>query len=84
MVYLCESFPVPAALAPPPDFFTWPTQPRPSASSWEFFITLDYEWGVIRGRHRPYHWTIWVRGHLFLRGSVTLPTPRPRIDPYLL
>jgi len=26
---------------------------------WEFFTTLDYEWGVIRG-HRPYRWTIWV------------------------
>ncbi|KAI0274127.1 hypothetical protein BGY98DRAFT_95476 [Russula aff. rugulosa BPL654] len=26
---------------------------------WEFLITLDYEWSVIRG-HRPYRWTIWV------------------------
>jgi hypothetical protein len=32
---------------------------RKSASSWEFFTTLDYEWDVIRG-HRPYRWTIWV------------------------
>jgi len=29
--------------------------------SWEFMITLDYEWSVIRGR-RPYRWTIWVCG----------------------
>ena len=35
------------------------TQPCPSASSWEFIITLDFEWDVIRGR-RPYRWTIWV------------------------
>lgn len=27
--------------------------------SWEFFVNLDYEWSVIRGR-RPYRWTIWV------------------------
>lgn len=27
--------------------------------SWEFLITLDYEWGVIQGR-RPCRWTIWV------------------------
>lgn len=26
---------------------------------WEFFITLDYEWSVVRGR-RPYRWTIWI------------------------
>ncbi|KAN0103988.1 hypothetical protein V8E52_011418 [Russula decolorans] len=26
---------------------------------WEFFTTLDYEWGVIRGR-LPYRWTIWI------------------------
>ncbi|KAF8264185.1 hypothetical protein EI94DRAFT_510679 [Lactarius quietus] len=26
---------------------------------WEFFVTLDYEWSVIRG-HRPYRWTIWI------------------------
>ncbi|KAF8261251.1 hypothetical protein EI94DRAFT_1833425 [Lactarius quietus] len=26
---------------------------------WEFCITLDYEWSVIRG-HRPYRWTIWI------------------------
>ncbi|KAH9977428.1 hypothetical protein BJV74DRAFT_154799 [Russula compacta] len=26
---------------------------------WEFLITLDYEWRVIRG-HRPYRWTIWI------------------------
>ncbi|KAF8496133.1 hypothetical protein F5888DRAFT_411037 [Russula emetica] len=26
---------------------------------WEFMITLDYEWSVIRGR-RPYRWTIWI------------------------
>jgi len=30
--------------------------------SWEFMITLDYEWNVIRGR-RPYRWTIWVCNH---------------------
>jgi hypothetical protein len=34
-------------------------QSQPSVSSWEFFTTLDYEWGVIRGR-LPYRWTIWV------------------------
>ena len=28
-------------------------------SSWEFLITLDYEWNIIRGRRR-YRWTIWV------------------------
>ncbi|KAN0103995.1 hypothetical protein V8E52_011425 [Russula decolorans] len=26
---------------------------------WEFIVTLDYEWRVIRGR-LPYRWTIWV------------------------
>jgi hypothetical protein len=26
---------------------------------WEFFTTLDYEWGVIRG-DLPYRWTIWI------------------------
>ncbi|KAN0141800.1 hypothetical protein V8E53_000262 [Lactarius tabidus] len=26
---------------------------------WEFFVTLDYEWSVIRGR-RPYRRTIWL------------------------
>jgi len=26
---------------------------------WEYFTTLEYEWGVIRGR-RPYRWTIWI------------------------
>jgi len=26
---------------------------------WEFIVTLDYEWSVIRGR-RPYRWTIWI------------------------
>lgn len=26
---------------------------------WEFFITLYFEWDVIRGR-RPYRWTIWI------------------------
>jgi len=30
------------------------------APSWEYFITLEYEWGTIRGHHR-YRWTIWVR-----------------------
>ena len=29
------------------------THPRPYASSWEFFTTLNYEWDVIGGR-RPY------------------------------
>ena len=28
-------------------------------SSWEFVVTLDFEWGVFRG-HRPYRWAIWV------------------------
>jgi hypothetical protein len=47
---------------------TWP-----SASSWEFFTTLDYEWDVIRGR-RPYRWTIAVCNyeHLLSR-LVALP-----------
>ncbi|KAN0141811.1 hypothetical protein V8E53_000273 [Lactarius tabidus] len=26
---------------------------------WEFLVTLNYEWSVIRG-HRPYRWTIWI------------------------
>jgi len=26
---------------------------------WEYLITFDYEWSVIRGR-RPYRWTIWI------------------------
>lgn len=26
---------------------------------WEFFVALNYEWSVIRGR-RPYRWTIWL------------------------
>jgi len=26
---------------------------------WEFFITLDYELNILRGR-RPYRWTIWI------------------------
>ncbi|KAH9956527.1 hypothetical protein BC827DRAFT_1270892 [Russula dissimulans] len=26
---------------------------------WEFVITLDYEWSIIRG-DRPYRWTIWI------------------------
>ncbi|KAH9988672.1 hypothetical protein BJV77DRAFT_728642 [Russula vinacea] len=26
---------------------------------WEFLITLDYEWNIIRGRRR-YRWTIWI------------------------
>ena len=30
-----------------------------SCSSWEFVVTLDYEWSVIRGR-RPHMWTTWV------------------------
>ena len=30
-----------------------------SCSSWEFFVGLQYELSVIRGR-RPYMWTIWV------------------------
>jgi hypothetical protein len=37
---------------------------RHSDCSWEFFTTLDYEWGVIRGR-RPYQWTIVVRTDTF-------------------
>ena len=28
--------------------------------SWEYFITLDLEWDVIRGR-RPHGWSFWVR-----------------------
>jgi hypothetical protein len=48
---------------------------RPSASSWEFVTTLDYEWSVIR-RRRPYRWTIGVRddSHLLL-----VPLPDPEI-----
>jgi hypothetical protein len=35
--------------------------------SWEFLITLGFEWDVIRGR-RPHRWTIWVCSHsLFIR-----------------
>ncbi len=30
--------------------------------SWEFVITLEYEWNVIRGR-RPYRWPILVCNH---------------------
>jgi len=26
---------------------------------WEFVISVDYEWSVIRG-HRQYRWTIWI------------------------
>jgi hypothetical protein len=40
--------------------------------SWEFFTTLDYEWGVIRGR-RPYRWTIWVRNQLLALDSSATP-----------
>lgn len=36
------------------------TQPRHSASRWEFFTSLDYEWAVFRG-NRPCGWSIWVR-----------------------
>jgi len=35
------------------------TYAKPSASSWEFFTTLDYEWNIFRG-HRPYQRSIWV------------------------
>lgn len=43
------------------------------ASSWEFFMTLDYEFDIIRGR-RPYRWTIWVRNG----GPSLVPTTHPR------
>jgi len=33
------------------------------AYSWEFVITLEYEWEVIQGR-LPYRWTIWVRNNM--------------------
>ena len=32
--------------------------------SWEYFITLDLEWDVIRG-HRPHGWSFWVRNPPF-------------------
>jgi hypothetical protein len=37
---------------------------QPSLYRWEFFITLDYEWGVIR-RRLPYRWTILVRNNRY-------------------
>src|SRR5579863_8526011 len=44
---------------------------RPSASSWEFVTTIDYEWSVIRGR-RPYRWTIAVRNdNVWFRSSLS-------------
>ena len=46
-----------------------------SAARWEFFTTLDYEWDVIRG-HRPYRWTIWVRGPFGLRRCPLVPRNR--------
>src|SRR5579863_5785919 len=48
----------------------------PSASSWEFITTLDYEWSVIR-RRRPYRWTIGVR-NVFSRW-VLFPGPEIRL-----
>ena len=45
--------------------------------SWEFLITLDYEWSVIRG-HRPYRWTIWV-GHHFFGAKAPLPVPGDKL-----
>jgi hypothetical protein len=44
-------------------------------SSWEFAITLGYEWSIIWGR-RPYLWTIWVcdRRHFFWVSS-SIPEP---------
>jgi len=38
--------------------------------SWEYIVTLDYEWNVIRG-HRPHRWTIWI---YFLTRVATLAT----------
>ncbi|KAH9964958.1 hypothetical protein BC827DRAFT_902809 [Russula dissimulans] len=38
---------------------------------WEFVSTLDYEWGVIRGR-RPWRWTMWV--YSLTRTSALLAT----------
>ena len=69
MVYSCTSpCLVPTALA---SILYVATQSRPSASSWEFFTTLGYEWDVIRGR-RPYRWTILVCG--LLSGSIVAYT----------
>jgi hypothetical protein len=48
----------------------YPNRNHWATSSWEFATTLDYEWGVIRGR-RPYRWTIVVRNdNLLLSGFV--------------
>ncbi len=55
-IFMYVTLPALAALA---SSLNVTAQPRPSASSWEFFTTLDFEWDVIRGR-RPYRWTIWV------------------------
>jgi len=38
---------------------------------WEFFVNLDYEWSVIRGR-RPYRWTIWVYSFTRVATLVTI------------
>ena len=51
MVSTCES-----SLLRQPPVHTGHTH----ASSWEFFMTLDYELNVIRGQ-RPHGWSIWVR-----------------------
>lgn len=50
--------------------------------SWEFFINLDYEWSVIRGR-RPYRWTIWVCNDMRYY-LVSLPKSDPGTDLHLL
>ena len=47
-------------------------------TSWEFVSTLDYEWGVIRGR-LPYRWSIWVRNDWRLT-LVSLDTLELRAD----
>ncbi len=51
MVSTCES---------PPFSCTTCIQFSRSLCSWEYIVTLDYEWRVIRG-HLPYRRTIWVR-----------------------
>ena len=79
MVFLCMSpCPVPATLA---SSLYVTTQSRLSASSWEFFTTLGYEWDVIRG-HRPYQWTILVCS--LLSSFVVAHIIKRVIDLYLL
>ena len=49
--------------------------------SWEYLTTLEYEWGVIRGR-RPYRWTIWVRRYTRFT-LVYSATPGSRTDLFI-